>query len=140
MFDMTQTQERVILVGVQLSDGDDTQASLDELQELADTAGAVTVGRIVQNREKPHPGTYLGKGKIEELKEIENSKNNVDVAVDTQNVNTSVVQNTVQVNAPVVNPAQNVAVAQARATNETVVEPNNVSAVQQNQQNEIIFG
>ena len=47
MFDMTQTQERVILVGVQLSDGDDTQASLDELQELADTAGAVTVGRIV---------------------------------------------------------------------------------------------
>ena len=70
MFDMTQTQERVILVGVQLSDGDDTQASLDELQELADTAGAVTVGRIVQNREKPHPGTYLGKGKIEELKEL----------------------------------------------------------------------
>ena len=67
---MTQTQERVILVGVQLSDGDDTQASLDELQELADTAGAVTVGRIVQNREKPHPGTYLGKGKIEELKEL----------------------------------------------------------------------
>ena len=67
---MTQTQERVILVGVQLSDGDDTQASLDELQELADTAGAVTVGRIVQNREKTHPGTYLGKGKIEELKEL----------------------------------------------------------------------
>ena len=70
MFDMTQTQERVILVGVQLADGDDTQASLDELQELADTAGAVTVGRIVQNREKPHPGTYLGKGKIEELREL----------------------------------------------------------------------
>ncbi len=70
MFDMTQTQERVILVGVQLADGDDTQASLDELQELANTAGALTVGRIVQNREKPHPGTYLGKGKIEEVKEL----------------------------------------------------------------------
>ena len=70
MFDMTQTQERVILVGVQLADGDDTQASLDELEELACTAGALTVGRIIQNREKPHPGTYLGKGKIEELKEL----------------------------------------------------------------------
>ncbi len=70
MFDMTQTQERVILVGVQLADGDDTQASLDELEELARTAGAETVGRIIQNREKPHPGTYLGKGKIEEIKEL----------------------------------------------------------------------
>ena len=70
MFDMTQTQERVILVGVQLADGDDTQASLDELEELACTAGAVTVGRIIQNREKPHPGTYLGKGKIDEVKEL----------------------------------------------------------------------
>ena len=70
MFDMTQTQERVILVGVQLADGDDTQASLDELQELATTAGAMTVGRIIQNREKAHPGTYLGKGKIDEIKEL----------------------------------------------------------------------
>lgn len=70
MFDMTQTQERVILVGVQLADGDDTNASLDELEELADTAGALTVGRIIQNREKPHPGTYLGKGKIDEVKEL----------------------------------------------------------------------
>ncbi len=70
MFDMTQTQERVILVGVQLADGDDTQASLDELEELACTAGALTVGRIIQNREKPHPGTYLGKGKIDEIKEL----------------------------------------------------------------------
>ncbi|MBP3702042.1 MAG: GTPase HflX, partial [Lachnospiraceae bacterium] len=34
------------------------------------TAGAVTVGRIIQNREKPHPGTYLGKGKIDEVKEL----------------------------------------------------------------------
>ena len=70
MFDMTQTQERVILIGVQLADGDDTNASLDELEELADTAGALTVGRIIQNREKPHPGTYLGKGKIEEVREL----------------------------------------------------------------------
>lgn len=70
MFDMTQTQEQVILVGIQLADGDDTQASLDELEQLAETAGAVTVGRIIQNREQPHPGTYLGKGKLDEVKEL----------------------------------------------------------------------
>jgi GTP-binding protein HflX len=62
--------ERVILVGVSFQDGDDTEQSLDELGELAATAGAVTVGRMIQNREAPHPGTYLGKGKIEELKEL----------------------------------------------------------------------
>lgn len=37
---------------------------------MAATAGAVTVGRLIQNREAPHPGTYLGKGKIEELKQL----------------------------------------------------------------------
>ena len=44
-----------------------TDESLDELEELAKTAGAVTVGRLIQNREMIHPGTYLGKGKLEEL-------------------------------------------------------------------------
>ena len=68
LYDNTALTERVILVGVSLQENDDTQESLDELEELAATAGAVTVGRLVQNREKIHPGTYLGKGKIEELK------------------------------------------------------------------------
>jgi GTP-binding protein HflX len=62
--------ERVILVGVSLSDTEDTMRSLDELEELAETANAVTVGRLVQNREQIHPGTYIGKGKIEELKDM----------------------------------------------------------------------
>lgn len=70
MYDMTQTKERVILIGVQLADGDDTQASLDELEQLAETAGAETVGRVIQNREQPHPGTYLGKGKLDEVKQL----------------------------------------------------------------------
>ena len=48
----------------------DTETSLDELAELVDTAGAVTVGRMIQNREKVHNGTYIGKGKIEELKAL----------------------------------------------------------------------
>lgn len=70
MIELAKETERVILVGVSTSDQDDTWMSLDELKDLADTAGAVTVGRVVQNREQAHPATYIGKGKIEELKEL----------------------------------------------------------------------
>lgn len=69
LIDMKELEERVILVAVSTSDGDDAEESLDELAELVETAGAVSVGRLIQNREKIHPGTYLGKGKIDELKE-----------------------------------------------------------------------
>jgi len=67
---MEELEERVILIGVSLSDGDDTEESLRELSELADTAGAVTVATVIQNREQIHPGTYIGKGKIDEVKEL----------------------------------------------------------------------
>ncbi len=63
-------EERVVLVGIQVNDGEDTYESLEELSELAKTAGAVTVGMIVQNRESVHPGTYIGKGKIEEVRAL----------------------------------------------------------------------
>ncbi len=69
MYNIEEKQERVILAAVNDCSGSDAQESLDELEELVATAGAVTVGRIVQNREKLHPGTYLGKGKLQELKE-----------------------------------------------------------------------
>lgn len=69
LIDLKELEERVILIAVSTSDEDDTRQSLDELEELADTAGAVTVDKIVQNRERIHPGTYLGKGKIEEVRE-----------------------------------------------------------------------
>ena len=65
-----QIQEKVILVGVSLQDEREAEESLEELQELADTAGAVTVGRLLQNRESIHPGTYIGSGKITELREM----------------------------------------------------------------------
>lgn len=68
MYEINEEQERVILVGVSEGSDDGTAESLDELQELVATAGGVTVGRLIQNREKLHPGTYIGKGKIEELK------------------------------------------------------------------------
>src|SRR4051812_47679507 len=48
---------------------------LRELSELADTAGAVVVGELTQQIDRPHPGTYLGSGKIEELRErVEETK------------------------------------------------------------------
>ena len=63
MYDIKDEIERFVLVGVASADSDDTVESLDELEELAATAGAVTVGKIIQNRERVHPGTYIGKGK-----------------------------------------------------------------------------
>lgn len=62
--------ERVILVGVTQQTKENGEESLDELEELVNTAGAVTVGRLIQNREQIHPGTYIGKGKIKELKDL----------------------------------------------------------------------
>lgn len=70
LIEIRDAEERVILVGVSVSDGEDTESSLDELEELVKTAGGKAVGRLIQNREKVHPGTYLGKGKLEELKEM----------------------------------------------------------------------
>lgn len=70
MIELKETQEKVILVGVSTDDNDDTIKSLDELAELAATAGAVTVGRVIQNLDQPHPGTYVGKGKLEEIKDL----------------------------------------------------------------------
>ena len=67
---LQEVEERVILVGVSTGEGDDTEQSLDELEELAKTAGAVTVGRVIQNREQIHPGTYIGTGKIAEVQQL----------------------------------------------------------------------
>lgn len=68
MIELNETEERVILVGVQQADGDDTEESVKELGELAQTAGAQVVGSVFQNREKIHPGTYIGKGKLDEVR------------------------------------------------------------------------
>lgn len=70
MIELEKETERVILVGVCTCEQEDTLKSLEELEDLADTAGAKTVGRLLQNREQIHPGTYIGKGKIEELKDL----------------------------------------------------------------------
>jgi len=65
-----EVEERIIPVGVATSEKDGTEESLDELEELAKTAGAVTVAKVIQNRMAIHPGTYIGKGKVAEIKEL----------------------------------------------------------------------
>lgn len=70
LYDNSEVKERFILVGVSTHDNDDTEESLDELAELIKTAGGVAVGKVIQNREKIHPGTYVGTGKIEEIRDL----------------------------------------------------------------------
>ena len=70
VFDLKEITERVILVGVQMNDGENAEESLDELGELAYTAKAEVAGRLIQAREGVHPATYIGKGKLLELKEL----------------------------------------------------------------------
>ena len=65
------TSERAVLVGHSSRDvGGALERSLDELALLADTAGAKVLGRIAQRRGTVHPATYIGKGKVEELKAL----------------------------------------------------------------------
>lgn len=73
MMHETETQiERAILVGVHTGSGDvlldTTEESIAELEELAKTAGVEVVGYLVQNRKSPDAATYIGDGKLEELR------------------------------------------------------------------------
>lgn len=70
MYETEHIEETVILVGVDAGDGEMQERSLDELAELAKTAGAKVAGRLIQARQSVHPGTYIGKGKLLELKDI----------------------------------------------------------------------
>lgn len=65
-------RERIVIVGVTLpgQSEETTDANLDELELLVDTAGADVVGRLVQKRAAPDHTWYIGKGKVEELKQL----------------------------------------------------------------------
>lgn len=69
-FETEKIEERVILVGISEQDGDDAEDSLVELAELVKTAGALVAGTLIQKRERIHPGTYVGTGKVEEIAEL----------------------------------------------------------------------
>jgi GTP-binding protein HflX len=65
-------REKIVLVGMTTPPDrpEDTEASLDELELLVDTAGADTAARVVQQRAAPDPAYYIGKGKVEELRQV----------------------------------------------------------------------
>ncbi len=70
---LTLPVERAVLVGAPLKRSPTrhlTDEHLEELGRLADTAGAELVGSLTQQLDRPHPGTYLGKGKVEELRKL----------------------------------------------------------------------
>lgn len=73
MEDLNKKTERVILAGVHTGRidriNDTTDESIDELEELVKTAGGEVVGVLIQNKSDIEAGTYMGEGKIEELRE-----------------------------------------------------------------------
>ncbi len=78
LYENAQNTEKLILVGVCLTGRNgsvrkneaEVEESLDELADLIETAGGETVAKIYQARESIHPGTYIGKGKIDEIREL----------------------------------------------------------------------
>lgn len=70
MYETKERKEKVILVAVSTDSETDTEESLDELEELVHTAGAVVVGRVIQNLEHINNATYIGSGKLQELKQF----------------------------------------------------------------------
>ena len=78
MIELSAPIERAILVGAprKRSNARHSVAEhLEELERLVDTAGAVVVGEVTQQIDKPNPATYLGKGKVEELRDEIEAKN-----------------------------------------------------------------
>ena len=78
-YENKQEPEKAVLIAVDTGEYD-CDISLDELEELAETAGAEVVGRMSQKRDKPDSGTFLGSGRLEEL--VDFCKNNeVDLVI-----------------------------------------------------------
>ena len=79
-------RERIVLVGVTMPSGsqDETDASLDELALLVDTAGADEVGRVHQRRNAPDPATFVGKGKADEIRDVSVSVDSDTVVFDDE--------------------------------------------------------
>lgn len=71
MIDLEQNREKAVLITVDTG-VEDCDALLDELSELAKTAGADTVGRVVQKMDCPDSATFVGTGKLEEIRNFAN--------------------------------------------------------------------
>ena len=70
MYENKEEIEKVVLFAIDLDNGENVPANLDELEELVQTAGAETLGRMIQNKDSVEKATYLGSGKVEELREM----------------------------------------------------------------------
>lgn len=69
MIQTSEIKEKFIIVGVETGK-DRMEESLTELEELLETAGGETVGRVIQNLESINKATYVGKGKVDEIREL----------------------------------------------------------------------
>ncbi len=80
--DLTVTRQLALVVGTATNERsrEECDSSLEELVQLVDTAGADVVERVVQSRERPHPATYVGSGKAQEIKMLTQALD-VDVVV-----------------------------------------------------------
>ncbi|MCR8967420.1 GTPase HflX [Streptococcus zalophi] len=83
MFETKKEQERVILLGVSLPSDTNMIMSMLELEQLAQTAGALVIDSLLQNRERYDSTTFIGKGKLEEIKQL----------IDAQEIDTVIVNN-----------------------------------------------
>lgn len=68
-FENIQTPETSVLVGLDTGDYD-AEVSIDELEELAKTAGSKVLAKIIQKKEKPDPATYIGSGRLKEIRDF----------------------------------------------------------------------
>jgi len=77
-----ESEDNAILISIITPDISESECviSLDELERLADTAGISSLFRLYQNRTSPDPATYIGKGKLEEAKNIIQA-NNINIAI-----------------------------------------------------------
>ena len=78
-YENSQEPEVAVLVGIDMGLYN-AQVSMDELEELARTAGAVVAAKIIQKRDKPDSATYVGSGRLEEIKSFTEA-NDVDLLI-----------------------------------------------------------
>ena len=78
-YENSQEPEVAVLVGIDMGLYN-AQVSMDELEELARTAGAVVAAKIIQKRDKPDSATYVGSGRLEEIKAFTEA-NDVDLLI-----------------------------------------------------------
>ncbi len=78
-YENSQSPEVAVLVGIDTGDYN-AEVSIDELEELARTAGAVVSAKVIQKRDRPDSATYVGSGRLQEIKEFAEA-NEIDLLI-----------------------------------------------------------